>query len=131
MAVTFDQIPGDLAVTFVAGDELSIGLKVETDATPPVAINLTGYTLEAKVFTPVYANPDGALGQGGYTVGSTAATFTVGAVNLSQGQVAISLTETQTAALSPAIGYRWYFRAQDASGYTMTYLSGTFTARIP
>ena len=131
MAVTFDQIPGDLPVTFVAGDELSIGLKVETDTNPRVAINLTGYTLEAKVFVPVYANPAGELGQGAYTVGATAATFTVGAVNLSQGQVAISLTETQTAALSPAIGYRWYFRAVDASGYTLTWISGTFTVRIP
>jgi hypothetical protein len=131
VAVTFDQIPGDLPVTFVAGDELSIGLKVETDTNPRVAINLTGYTLEAKVFVPVYANPAGELGQGAYTVGATAATFTVGAVNLSQGQVAISLTETQTAALSPAIGYRWYFRAVDASGYTLTWISGTFTVRIP
>ena len=131
MAVTFDQIPADLPVTFVAGDELSIGLAIATQATPPVAVNLTGYTLEAKVFVPVYANPDGALGQGGYTVGSTAATFTIGAVSLANGQVAISLTEAQTAALSPAIGYRWFFRAQDTSGYTMTYLSGTFTARIP
>ena len=45
MAVTFDQIPADLPVTFVAGDELSIGLAIATQATPPVAVNLTGYTL--------------------------------------------------------------------------------------
>lgn len=131
MAVSFEQIPGDLPITAVVGDELSIGLTVATQATPPVPVNLTGYTLEAKVFVPVYANPDGALGEGGYTVGATAATFTVGAVNLAQGQVAISLTENQMAALSPAVGYRWYFRTVDTTGYTMTWLSGTFTARIP
>ncbi|NBO93292.1 MAG: hypothetical protein EBV06_13425, partial [Planctomycetia bacterium] len=91
-------------------------------------VNLTGYTLEAKVFTPVFANPSGEMADGAYTVGAIAATFAVGAVNLSQGQVAISLTETQTAALSPAVGYRWYFRAQDATGYTLTWLSGSFTA---
>lgn len=130
MAVAFEQIPGEMSITAVAGDELSIALAV-TVGNPPVPVNLTGYTLEARVFVPVYANPDGALGQGGYTVGATAVIFTIGAVNLSQGQVAISLTETQTAALSPATGYRWFFRATDATGYTMTYTSGTFTARIP
>lgn len=131
MAVSFDQIPGEMNITAVAGDELSIGLTIATQATPPVPVNLTGYTLEARVFVPVYQNPDGALGQGGYTVGATAATFTIGAVNLSQGQVAISLNETQTAALSPATGYRWYFRVQDTNGYTLTYVSGTFAARMP
>ena len=128
MAVTFSQEPAALDIVCVSGDELSIGLTVGPAGS---RVNLTGYTLEAKVFTPVYANPAGELGQGAYTVGTTAATFTVGAVNLSQGQVAISLTETQTAGLSPATGYRWYFRAVDASGYTLTWLSGTFTARIP
>lgn len=130
MAVAFEQIPGEMSITAVVGDELSVGLAV-TSGTPPAAVNLTGYTLEAKVFVPVYANPDGALGQGGYTVGATAATFTVGAVNLSQGQVAISLTETQMNALSPAVGYRWFFRTVDGTGYTMTWVSGTFTARMP
>lgn len=128
MAVTFSQEPAELAVVCVAGDELSIALTVgPTNA----RVNLTGYTLEAKVFTPVFANPSGEMADGAYTVGAIAATFAVGAVNLSQGQVAISLTETQTAALSPAVGYRWYFRAQDATGYTLTWLSGSFTARIP
>lgn len=128
MAVTFSQQPADLAIVCVGGDELSLALTVGPTA---ARVNLTGYTLEAKVFTPVYANPAGELGQGAFTVGATAATFQVGAVNLAQGQVAISLTETQTAALSPATGYRWFFRAVDPTGYTLTWLSGTFTARIP
>ena len=127
MAV-FSQEPAALDIVCVAGDELSIGLLVGPSGS---RVNLTGYTLEAKVFVPVYANPAGELGQGAYTVGTTAATFTVGAVNLSQGQVALSLTETQTASLNPATGYRWYFRAVDASGYTLTWLSGSFTPRIP
>ena len=128
MAVTFSQEPAELAIVCVGGDELSIGLTVGPSS---ARVNLTGYTLEAKVFVPVYANPAGELGQGAYTIGATAATFTVGAVNLAQGQVAISLTEIQTAALSAATGYRWYFRAVDTTGYTLTWLSGTFTARIP
>lgn len=131
MPVSFEQIPAELPITAVAGDELSIGLTIATQATPPVAVNLTGYTLEARVFVPVYANPAGAIGEGGFTIGATAAVFTVGAVNLAQGQVAISLNEGQTASLNPATGYRWYFRATDTTGYTLTYLSGTFTARIP
>jgi len=130
VATTFVQTPADMSIEFVAGDELSVGLAFKsTNGTTP--INLTGYTLDAKVFVPTFANPDGSLGAGAYTMGTTADTFTVSAVSLSGGTVNIGLNETQTAALSAAVGYRWYFRWTDTSGYTLTVLSGTFTARIP
>lgn len=131
MPTSFEQIPADMPVTFVIGDQLDIGLAVTTQDVPPVPVNLTGYTLEAKVFVPQYANPDGGLGAGGYTVGTTAATFTISPVSLSGGTVNIGLTEAQTAALSAATGYRWYFRWTDTAGATRTAVSGTFTARIP
>ena len=128
MATAFSQIPADMSIEFVVGDELNVGLAFTSSSTP---INLTGYTLEAKVFRPVFANPDGSFSQGAYTVGSTAATFTVAAVSLAGGTVNIGLTETQTSALSPATGYRWFFRWIDTSGVTLTVLSGDFTARAP
>ena len=128
MATAFVQTPADMSIEFVVGDELNIGLAFTSSST---AINLTGYTLEAKVFKPVFANPDGSFSQGAYTVGATAATFTVSAVSLSGGTVNLGLTELQTSALSPAIGYRWCFRWTDTSGVTLTVLSGTFTARSP
>jgi hypothetical protein len=121
-----------MPVTFVVGDELNIGLAFTTgsgsSATP---INLTGYTFESHVYVPAFGNPDGALGSGGYTIGATAVMPTVSAISRTGGTVNIGLTETQTASLNPAVGYRWYFRWTDTSGVTLTVLSGTFTARIP
>ena len=131
MAASFQQVPADLAVEFVAGDELNVGLQFKTPGATPTPINLTGYTFEARVYTPTFSNPGGTFGAGGYTVGATAATFTVSPVTLASGTVSIGLTETQTAALSPATGYRWYFRWVDPAGVTLTVLSGAFTARAP
>jgi len=128
VATAFVQTPADMSIEFVVGDELNIGLAFTSSS---AAINLTGYTFEAKVYKPVYANPDGSFTEGAYTVGATAATFTVSTVSMSGGTVNVGLTETQTAALSPAIGYRWYFRWTDTSGVTLTVLSGSFTARAP
>jgi len=128
VATEFVQTPADMSIECVAGDELNVGLAFTSSS---AAINLTGYTFEARVYVPVFSNPDGTLGEGAYTVGSTAATFTTAAVSLSGGTVNVGLTETQTAALSPAIGYRWYFRWTDTAGVTLTVLSGEFTARAP
>ena len=128
MATAFVQTPAEMSIECVSADELNVGLAFTSSS---AAINLTGYTFEAKVYLPVFANPDGSLGEGAYTVGATAATFTVSAVSLSGGTVNIGLTETQTAALSPAVGYRWYFRWTDTAGVTLTVLSGSFTARAP
>jgi hypothetical protein len=116
----------------VAGDELNVGLAfTQPSGSSSTPINLTGYTFEAKVYLPVFSNPDGSLGEGAYTVGATAATFTAAVVSMSGGTVNVGLTETQTLALSPAVGYRWYFRWTDTAGVTLTVLSGTFTARAP
>lgn len=129
---SFDLSPADMPITFVVGDQLDVGLAFTTGTgQATTAINLTGYTFEARVYVPTYANPEGSLGAGGYTVGATAATFAVAPVSLSGGTVNIGLTEAQTVALNPAIGYRWYFRWTDTSGVTRTVLAGTFTARAP
>ena len=132
MATAFVQTPADMSIEFVVGDELNVALAFSTGtSSSATATNLTGYTLEAKVFVPVFSNPDGSFSQGAYTIGATAATFAITATSLSGGLVALSLTETQTAALSPAVGYRWYFRWTDTTGYTLTVLSGSFKARSP
>ena len=128
MATEFVQTPAEMSIECVAGDELNVGLAFTSSSTP---INLTGYTFEAKVYLPVFSNPDGSLGEGAYTVGATAATATVSVVSLSGGTVNVGLTETQTLALSPAVGYRWYFRWTDTAGVTLTVLSGSFSARAP
>jgi hypothetical protein len=128
VATEFVQTPAEMSIECVAGDELNVGLAFTSSSAP---INLTGYTFEAKVYLPVFSNPDGSLGEGAYTVGATAATAAVSVVSLSGGTVNVGLTETQTVALSPATGYRWYFRWTDTSGVTLTVLSGEFKARAP
>ena len=128
MATSFSQIPAEMPITFVVGDELNIALAITVGTTP---VNLTGYTFESRVYVPAFSNPDGALGSGGYTIGATATTPTITAVSLSAGTLNLGLTEAQTSSLNPAVGYRWYFRWTDTAGRTLTALAGTFTARIP
>lgn len=119
----FIQIPGTLNITFVQGDEVAIALDFDRD--------LTGYAISNTVYvTAVYA-----AGGGGssfvQTVGETAAMFSISEVNLSEGQVLIGLSESQTAQLSPGIAYRWYMRWIDPNLVTRTVLSGTVTVVIP
>lgn len=129
--VAFNQVPGDCTITAVVGDELNIGLEFMDQGSPAAPINLTGYTLEAKVFTPVFDNPANSLGTGGLVVGPIAATFTISAVNLAAGQISLGLTEAQTSSLNTAKQYRYYVRWVSPAGTTLTVLSGDFVARIP
>jgi hypothetical protein len=129
--VAFSQVPGDCTITAVVGDELNIALEFTDQATPPSPIDLTGYTIEAKVFAPVYDNPENSLGTGGLIVGPIAATFSVSAVDLEEGLISLGLTETQTGSLSTASQYRFFLRWVDPDGVTLTVLSGDFVARIP
>lgn len=124
---TFTQLPGTLDITFVggggSGDELGLALDFDRD--------LTGYTITAPIYvTSVYASTGG--GQGLVTtVGATATNFVVQPTNLSQGQLTIGLSETQTGNLSPGIGYRWYMRWVSPDLVTRTVLSGTVTVANP
>ena len=131
MATSFDLSPIDVPITFVVGDQLDIGLAFTQVTSSSTPINLTGYTFESKVYIPTFSNPDGSLGSGAYTLGTTVTSITVSPVSLTGGTLSIGLTETQTAALNSAIGYRWYFRWSDTAGKTSTLMSGKFTARIP
>ena len=129
--VAFNQVPGDCTITAVVGDELNIGLQFTDQAEPPVPIDLTGYTLEAKVFSPVFDNPANSLGSGGLIIGPIAATFSIASVDLEEGHISLGLTETQTSSLNTAAQYRFYVRWVDPDGVTLTVLSGDFVARIP
>lgn len=119
----FTQLPGELSLTFVQGDEVAVALDFDRD--------LTGYSIETVVYvTAVYAAGGG--GTGFVTaIGSTAATFAISNTNLAAGQITIGLSETQTAALSPAIAYRWFMRWVDTGQVTRTVLSGTVTVANP
>lgn len=120
---SFTQLPGALDVTFIQGDEIAIALDFDR--------NLTGYTISTVVYvTQVFAS-GGAGTAFVETVGATAATFSITNTNLAAGQITIGLNETQTAALSPGIAYRWYMRWIDTGMVTRTVLSGSVTVVNP
>jgi hypothetical protein len=122
MAETFNALPGTLNISLTTGDEF--GMLADLD------IDTTSFTWTAIIYetatTVSFVNPSGVS-----TQGTTAATFTVTVVNAAAGQVNLSLTEIQTAALSPATNYRWYLRGVSPAMVTRTYLSGTLKAYAP
>ena len=122
MAETFNALPGTLNISLTTGDEF--GMLADLD------IDTTSFTWTALVYetatTVSFVNPGGVS-----TQGTTAATFTVTVVNAAAGQVNLSLTEIQTAALNPATNYRWYLRGVSPAMVTRTYLSGTLKAYAP
>jgi hypothetical protein len=122
MAESFNALPGTLNISLTTGDEF--GMLADLD------IDTTSFTWTAIIYetatTVSFVNPSGVS-----TQGTTAATFTVTVVNAAAGQVNLSLTEIQTAALNPATNYRWYLRGVSPALVTRTYLSGTLKAYAP
>jgi hypothetical protein len=118
----FVALPGTLNISLTVGDEF--GMLTDLD------IDTTGFAWTAIVYetatTVSFVNPSGVN-----TQGATAATFAVTVVNATAGQVNLSLTEVQTAALNPATNYRWYLRGVSPGLVTRTYLSGTLKAFPP
>jgi hypothetical protein len=121
---TFSQLPGALAVTFVVGDEVNIAINL--------GVNITGYTLQSGVYV---SSAQGFQGGGGGTVtaiGATAATPSIQVVTASTGAIIWSLTEAQTAALSPGIRYQWFLRwITPNTTMTRTILAGACIPRAP
>lgn len=119
---TFEQLPADVPVRMVRGDDINLTLDFDHD--------LTGYTCDAKVYTTT-VQINGAGTGSVVAAGSTVASFTITPVAITAGQVNISLNETETNSLSPSVGYRWYFRYVSPGLVTRTVLAGDFTARNP
>lgn len=118
----FTQLPAELGVTFVVGDEINIAIDFSRD--------LTGYSFS----NAIYVSGNVASGGGSSfvsTVGETAASFTITPVDLSTGKLALGLTELQTASLTPANSYRWYLRWVSPGNVTRTILSGPVTVFAP
>lgn len=100
---TYTQLPGSLGLSFRRGDELGTTI----DFTPT---DLTGYTVTSDIVSLV--------------TGNVVQPVTISISNATAGIVAISLTETQTAAL-PVGTYGWRL-AWDAPGSVRrTALQGT------
>lgn len=125
MPATFSQLPGALDVTFTVGDEVNIAINLG-------GTNITGYTLSSAVYV---ASAQGFQGGGGGTVtavGAIAATPSVAVTNATTGALTWSLTEAQTALLSPGIRYLWYLRwVTPNTTMTRTILAGACIPKAP
>lgn len=124
MPATFSQLPGALDVTFVVSDEVNIAITL--------GANITGYTLQSAVYVGGTSGFQG--GGGGFvtTVGQTVVTPSIQVVTASTGAIIWSLTEAQTAQLSPGIRYLWYLRwVTPDTSMTRTILAGACIPRAP
>ena len=95
------QIPAELDIEVTQGDDWSMLIDADID--------LTGYTFASKV----------------EEVDGTSTDITVTETDLSAGQVTLSLTDTETDALS-VINHKWYFD-WTVSGATRRVLAGKYT----
>lgn len=119
----FTQLPGELNLTFVAGDEVLVPCDFD--------VNITGYTVTNSIYvTQVYAAGGGGSGFV-TTIGSTVTSFDQTVTNAANGQILLTLPENKSSLLSPGIAYRWYLRWVDTNSVTRTVLSGNVTASNP
>jgi hypothetical protein len=119
----FTQLPGELNLTFVQGDQVKVNCDFD--------VNITGYTITNSVYvTSVYASGGGGSGYV-TTIGATVTTFDQTVTSAANGQILLDLSENKSALLTPGVGYRWYLRWMDQSSVTRTVLSGTLTAVNP
>lgn len=124
MSNVFSLLPGQLDVTFVVGDEVNVAINLGQ--------NITGYTLDSKVYVASSAGFSGGGGGTVTTIGATAATPTIQVVTASSGSIIWSLAEYQTSVLSPGVTYRWYLRwITPSTSMTRTILAGNCVPKAP
>ncbi|NBX91624.1 MAG: hypothetical protein EBQ85_00145 [Proteobacteria bacterium] len=116
-AAVFSQLPGELTLQLVRGDEVSFSA-VFTGS------DLATYTLESHVYT-------GQRDTLTVLVTPTVTKSTATVAGVTSTTVQISMTETQTLAI-PSYGTpRWYLRWVSAGGVTRTILAGAVKAENP
>lgn len=118
----FTQLPGDLSLKFIPGDEIQLNCDFDVD--------ISGYTVTNQVYvTQVYATGGG----NGFvsTIGATVTSFDQSVTNAGSGQMLLTLPENKSSLLTPGVGYRWYLRWVDPAGVTRTVLSGDLTVQNP
>lgn len=122
---TYEILPAELDLAFVKGDEFGMLLAVgDTD--------LTGYTYDSRIYSLQSVAAGGGLGAGvSSAAGSTVVAFTITPVNLTAGQVNVSLTELQTDTLTAGAQYRWWFKTVTPGNVTRTILAGDVSVRVP
>lgn len=113
------QIPINFPLQFVRGDDVVFSRVFAN-------VDLTGFTVTAAVYSGFGSTATNT------PVATPSVTVTMATVNnVTSSTVQISMTETQTLAISPTGLSRWFLRWVSPSGVTRTVLSGNVTAQNP
>lgn len=120
---TFSQLPGDLTITHVIGDEVNFTVDLDVD--------VSNYTFTAGVYV---AGTSGFFGGGGGTIteiGASVFSPTITVANAAAGTLTWGASETQTSGLVAGIRYRHYVRWIAPGGVTRTIVSGDYIPVAP
>ena len=110
-------LPQNLNLQFVRGDEFWF--------TVDASIDLTNYTFSSSIYKATN------ITNGIVTASQQVLQFTITPVDLSTGQINLSLQESQTLSLNPTDRLRWYLRWVAPGVVTRTVLAGTVTVGDP
>lgn len=112
---TISQLPANVTLRKFRGDEILVAFDFDID--------LSGYTFSTDIYT--LSSSASGIGGGTTTTVNSVGSFTVTPTSLVNGQVSLSLDESQSLAID-AGSYRWYLRWVSPLGETRTVLSGVF-----
>jgi hypothetical protein len=118
----FSQLPGNLDLELVPGDECNVALNLQRD--------VTSHSFTSYIYRTDIVGTGGGLGSIS-SFGQTVTSPTIGIANASTGSMILGLSETQTSLLSPGQTYRWYLRWVAPGQITRTIVSGSVTAVAP
>jgi len=121
MAIT--QIPADLPIELVRGDELNFALAFAGD------LEGDGYALSSGVFNASQPNPTDLFSPGLEVDVETETPEEGDPVTTTT--VIVSFTEAQTEQLTPRLNWRWYLRWVAPGSVTRTIISGQIISRVP
>jgi hypothetical protein len=113
---TISSLPETVDLEFVIGDEFTFEVNL--------GLNVTGYTLQAKLFKVTHFSANGDI------IGwEFLNTFTQSPIDLSQGRLNLTLNESQTDSMHPDENYRWNLRWIAPGTITKTVRAGKVTPR--
>lgn len=117
------QIPAELPIELVRGDELSFVVRVNAD--------LTGYTITAGVFNAAVTEWTPDDDEFAPDLEVDIETVTIGEEEVTRTDITVSFTEEHTEALSVRQSWRWYLRWVSPGNVTRAFVSGEVRSRNP
>lgn len=121
MSVTLQQKPKTADIELVQGDELPFQIAFGR--------NITGYTIEVKVYASQLTVPVGG-GVAAITQGTPVLTPDITVLDATAGTVGVIFNETLTTQLVPTKSWRWFVRWFTPGGQTRTLISGSVLSSV-